>query len=225
MKKFIAAPFGNYIKTKSTISVSGSWTIEKRTGRIIQIAKTLRYTKRGWVNKIGLRNPGLNIGLVKHKEDEVFSIAGIERNDWRIFAERLPENFNIEVNMSCPNIDEHYVDGIEKFNPDSRDWFIGKISPLTTFIELENYITKFNFKQIHACNTLPVEKGGLSGKELIPYTEKFIKHIKHHFPHVEVIAGGGIDSLEDIQNYANIGADHVSLGTVCFNPLKLRKLV
>ena len=51
------------------------------------------------------------------------------------------------------------------------------------------------------------------------------KHIKHHFPQVEVIAGGGIDSLEDIQNYANIGADHVSLGTVCFNPLKLRKLV
>ena len=48
MKKFIAAPFGNYIKTKNTISVSGSWTVEKRTGRIIQIVKTLRYTKRGW---------------------------------------------------------------------------------------------------------------------------------------------------------------------------------
>ena len=100
MKKFIAAPFGNYIKTKNTISVSGSWTIEKRTGRIIQIAKTLRYTKRGWVNKIGLRNPGLNIGLVKHKEDEVFSIAGIERNDWRIFAERLPENLVLKFQTS-----------------------------------------------------------------------------------------------------------------------------
>ena len=78
MKKFIAAPFGNYIKTKNTISVSGSWTVEKRTGRIIQIVKTLRYTKRGWVNKIGLRNPGITIGLPKHKGDEVFSIAGIE---------------------------------------------------------------------------------------------------------------------------------------------------
>ncbi len=31
MKKFIAAPFGNYVKTKNTISVSGSWTVEKRT--------------------------------------------------------------------------------------------------------------------------------------------------------------------------------------------------
>ena len=103
MNKFIAAPFGNYIKTKNTISVSGSWTVEKRTGRIVQIVKTLRYTKRGWVNKIGLRNPGLTIGLPKHKTDEVFSIAGIEKNDWRLFAEKIPNDFNIEVNMSCPN--------------------------------------------------------------------------------------------------------------------------
>ena len=72
MKKFIAAPFGNYIKTKNTISVSGSWTIEKRTGRIIQIAKTLRYTKRGWVNKIGLRNPGLILDLSNTKKMKYF---------------------------------------------------------------------------------------------------------------------------------------------------------
>ena len=85
MKKFIAAPFGNYIKTKNTISVSGSWTVDKRTGRIIQIAKTLRYTKKGWVNKIGLRNPGVEFGITKYREDEVFSIAGIEKEDWKIF--------------------------------------------------------------------------------------------------------------------------------------------
>ena len=66
MKKFIAAPFGNYIKTANTISVTGSWTIEQRKGRVLQILRTLRYTKRGWVNKIGLRNPGFKIGLKKH---------------------------------------------------------------------------------------------------------------------------------------------------------------
>ena len=70
MSKFIAAPFGNYIKTEKTISVTGSWTIEKRTGRLIQIAKTLRLTKRGWVNKIGLRNPGVVNGLKKYKEND-----------------------------------------------------------------------------------------------------------------------------------------------------------
>lgn len=29
MIKFISAPFGNYIKTKETISVTGSWTVQK----------------------------------------------------------------------------------------------------------------------------------------------------------------------------------------------------
>ena len=92
MKKFIAAPFGNYIKTSNTISVTGSWTVEKRTGRIKQIAKTLRYTKKGWVNKIGLRNPGLKYGLKNHQENEVFSIAGIDRDDWKVFSELILKN-------------------------------------------------------------------------------------------------------------------------------------
>ena len=39
MNKFIAAPFGNYIKTSKTISVTGSWTVDKRTGRLRQIVK------------------------------------------------------------------------------------------------------------------------------------------------------------------------------------------
>ncbi len=42
-----------------------------------------------------------------------------------------------------------------------------------------------------------IDKGGLSGKELIPYTSKFVKHIKDSYPDIEVIAGGGIDSLKD----------------------------
>ena len=48
---FIAAPFGNYLKYENTISVSGTWTLKPRLGKIKQIIKTLRYTKRGWVNK------------------------------------------------------------------------------------------------------------------------------------------------------------------------------
>ena len=225
MKTFIAAPFGNYIKTRQSISVTGSWTVDRRTGRLIQIARTLRYTKRGWVNKIGLRNPGVESGIKKYKQSDVFSIAGIEKDDWKTFNKIIPDDFNLEINMSCPNIDKHYTNGIEDFTPDSRTWFIGKISPTTTFKELEHYIKFFGFKQIHACNTLPVSDGGLSGKELIPYTTKFIKHINDNYPEVETIAGGGVYSKKDIEYYRDIGANHISLGTVCFNPLKLRKLL
>ena len=120
MKTFIAAPFGNYIKTSNTISVTGSWTIEKRKGRIKQIVKTLRYTKRGWVNKIGLRNPGFEHGIKNHKENDVFSIAGIEKDDWKIFAEMIPNDLNLEVNMSCQNIERHFTSGIKKFSYETR---------------------------------------------------------------------------------------------------------
>lgn len=225
MSIFVSAPFGNYIRTNKTISVTGSWTLQKRTGRLVQILKTLRYTKKGWVNKIGLRNPGIEVGLNKHMNSQVLSIAGINKDDWSILAEKIPQNVNLEINLSCPNIEHNYIDGIENFNFLERDWFIGKISPLTTFKELDMYINKFKFKQIHACNTLPTEKGGLSGAELIPYTSKYIKYLKKNYPRIEVIAGGGIYDFDQISSYYDLGAEHVSLGTVCFNPNKLLKIL
>ena len=61
---FIAAPFGNYLKSNrpagwDVLSVSGTWTLKPRPGRFKQILKTLRYTKDGWVNKLGLKNQGI----------------------------------------------------------------------------------------------------------------------------------------------------------------------
>ena len=40
-----------------------------------------------------------------------------------------------------------------------------------------------------------------------------------------LIAGGGITHLTDIETYMNAGADDFSLGTVCFNPYRLHKLL
>ena len=41
----------------------------------------------------------------------------------------------------------------------------------------------------------------------------------------EIIAGGGISEKKDIEHYIELGADHISLGTVCFNPVKLGRLL
>ena len=57
MTTFISAPFGNYLKFKNAVSVTGTWTYKPRPGLFGQVVKTLRYTKDGWRNKIGLRNP------------------------------------------------------------------------------------------------------------------------------------------------------------------------
>ena len=59
---FISPPFGNYINLPNTKAIKGSFTLKPRSGLIVQIIKTLRYdfNNKGWVNKIGLRNKGIN---------------------------------------------------------------------------------------------------------------------------------------------------------------------
>ena len=62
---FIGPPFGNYISLPNTISISGSFTLNERSGLYSQIIKTLYYSyeHNGWVNKIGLRNKGIDWAL------------------------------------------------------------------------------------------------------------------------------------------------------------------
>ena len=42
---------------------------------------------------------------------------------------------------------------------------------------------------------------------------------------VEIVAGGGIQTMEDVKYYQRLGATSFSIGSVCFHPIKLRKLL
>ena len=233
-KFFIAAPFGNYIKHKNAINVRGSFTILRRPGLIKQLFKTLRYdfSKKGWKNQLGLRNPGIKYGLNKYRNNgkEIISIAAIMPRDWGDFAKDIPDHVNLELNLSCPNIDKVEIDykALTKFYDafwnNKREWCIAKISPLSTEDEIKRLLD-IGFGQIHCSNTLPVTGGGLSGKELISYTIKHIDYIKTHFPSVKIIAGGGINHIDIVNYYKSKGADYFSLGTVCFTPWKLLKIL
>ena len=57
----ISPPFGNYIRIPGSKSIKGSFTLNPRAGLVLQIVKTLRFSfeDNGWINKIGLRNKGL----------------------------------------------------------------------------------------------------------------------------------------------------------------------
>ncbi len=219
---FIAAPFGNYLKYESAISVSGTWTLKPRPGRFMQLLKTLRYTKQGWVNKLGLRNKGIDFAL-KHKHD-ILSISAIDYEDWRDLHKKIPKDIDVEVNLGCPNVQLNIWPGFASFARDRRKWSIAKVSPVLkeTWID---FIVEAGFRQIHASNTIPVDRGGLSGKEIIPHTIRLLKYIKKHYPDVEVIAGGGITSKEDVDRYKDHGADHFSLGSVCFTPWKIKNII
>jgi dihydroorotate dehydrogenase len=226
---FISAPFGNYIKTSNAISVTGTWTLKPRPGLLKQIAKTLRYTKTGWRNKIGLRNAGIHAGMMRTNYNQVLSIAALEPMDWEKIRLAISPQRNVELNVSCPNLDSHEdtttFDGFDKFpNYIKSKWCIVKIPP-TSDEKLVDKLVELGYNIIHASNTLQSDKGGLSGKVLVPYTMKLITYIKQTHPHVQIIAGGGVTCKQDAQDYINAGADHVSLGSVNFTPWKLKGIL
>ena len=229
---FVAAPFGNYIKPIGCIPVTGTFTLHPQGNKVWSAAKSLRYSTKhkGWMNNMGLPNPGVKVGLHKHILGEVLSIAEIERNDFKKLYREIPEGMDIELNLSCPNLSNRNLpwDSAESFarNSEKRKWCICKVSPTVTPEDLEFLITKLGFTQIHASNTLPLQGcGGLSGQTLIPYTLDIIRLIREEWPEVTIIAGGGVADFSGVYEYLKEGADHVSLGSVCFNPFKLRKIL
>jgi len=228
-KFFISAPFGNYLHPNGCIATTGTWTLEPRGNRLWSVIKTLRYNRiaKGWVNKLGLPNPGLSVGLEKTFPSEVLSIAEINKGDFERMNDMIPVDQNIEVNLSCPNVDRKLSwESARLFSSRDRDWCIAKLSPLTTPEELEFVIEHLGFSQLHFSNTLPTVKGGLSGPVLRTYTNDLIELVRDKWgSSVEIIAGGGVSDFGSVLNYLSNGADHISLGSVCFNPFKLRKLL
>ena len=238
IKYFIAAPFGNYIKYKTNsnvIPVTGTWTMESRGGllkRLFKIGTTLRYNRayKGWTNKLGLPNPGILVGVKKTASTEILSIGEVHSGDFKKIAGIVSDNQSLEINLSCPNI-EHDMnvswDDTKLFMKSSkREYCIVKVSPLTNKDELKFLIEDIGFKQIHCCNTLPVDEGGLSGKTLKPYVNKMINIIRDTWGEsIEIIAGGGVSDVQDVDNYLRLGANHISLGTICFTPWKIKSII
>ena len=229
---FISAPFGNWIKPVGCIPVTGTYTLHPQGNRLWRILRTLRYDfkSRGWRNKLGLPNPGVKNGLHKHFHGgEVLSIAEVIKGDFRKLVEIIPEKTDIELNLSCPNLGKNLPwDSARVFTQKvSRKWCIAKLSPLTTPEELRFLVEKLGFTQLHFSNTLPFgDAGGISGPVLREFTRELIELCRKEWgENIEIIAGGGVNSIGSVTDYLSAGANHISLGSVCFNPFKLRKLL
>lgn len=220
---FISPPFGNYIDLPNTYQIKGSFTLDARPGFWSQVIKTVRYsdTHGGWVNKIGLRNIGIVEGLKKIKCDkDIMSIAILDKNEVEKIYKIIPSDLDIEVNISCPNVDDKpTLLDLHHFTDTNRKWCILKIGPLDT-PEIIDYYYNQGFRQFHMCNTLPSDNGGISGPILIPYTNKLIEYIRNKYPESIIIAGGGITNVNDAKNYINRGANYVSVSSLCFDPVK-----
>jgi dihydroorotate dehydrogenase len=241
MVLFVSPPFGNYLSLPLTTSIKGSFTLYPRSGLFSQILKTLRYDFENscWRNKIGLRNPGIEYAIscyyVSKSKDtkknttmrHVISIAILNKNEIEKLNDIVPRDCNIELNVSCPNVDDEKETDFKSlvykelglFYDTQRKWCIVKLSPKDTITQVD-VLYEQGFRQFHCSNTYPKEdgSGGLSGAILRPYTSKLVKSIKDKYPDTEIVAGGGIRTYRDIDKYKTFGADHFSVSTLIFNP-------
>ena len=238
MNLFIAAPFGNWIKPVGCIPVVGTYTLEPRGNVLWSAVRSLRYDfkSQGWTNTLRLPNPGVKVGLERIvSKNEILSIAEVNRGDFKELVQIIPIDQSIELNLSCPNLgkslpwDSAEVFAKYKGTNWEREWCIAKVGPLTTPEQLEFLIDELGFTQLHFSNTLPLgggRGGGLSGVTLRPYTLELIRLVRENWGDaVTIIAGGGVNDFGAVYEYLNEGANHVSLGSVCFNPFKLRKIL
>ena len=220
---FISPPFGNYIELENCISIKGSFTLYERTGLVTQIIKTLRYSleHKGWINKIGLRNKGLDYAIKKYKDTKhIISIAILNKDEIPYIIHKLPSNMNIELNISCPNINKSLVNsGLKEFINNERNWCIVKLSPVSEF-NLIDILYLEGFRQFHCSNTIPIKEGGLSGYKIKEYNKELISYIKDNYKDCLVIGGGGIRNMNDIYFYKNLGCDYFSISTLLFNPVE-----
>jgi len=228
MNTYISPPFGTYFQFKNSLPTLGSFTLSLRPGRLMQIIKTFRKTKGGWINNIGLRNSGVD--SISYRPNVIYSLAGgIEEDDWEkiyeiLYLKNWP-NYNLELNFSCPNLDKIILPPLRKtlelFSSLSNSQISAKLSPNLKSAQMLTemcLISKINL--IHLSNTFPSPRGGISGRFLRQVNLPIIEHIAKTQPKTEIIAGGGIYSLNHAQNYLNSGAKHLSLATVFMNPVR-----
>jgi len=229
---FISPPFGTYFHLPYTQSIKGSFTIQSRPGLFKQIISTLYYSKEnsGWVNKIGLRNPGIDFAIHKYNKsifpfyrNSIISIAILEEKDIELFLEKIPKEMSLEINVSCPNTEEQLIQKkLSGFLNDKRKWCSIKVSPNTTLNEIGAFYDQ-GFRIFHCCNTIPIKNGGLSGPSIIPKASALIIEIKEKYDDVEIIAGGGIQNIDVYKSYKKIGATHFSVSSLLFHPFKFMK--
>lgn len=223
---YISPPFGTWIQPRTALPVLGSYTLLPRPGRLGQIIKTVRKVRGGWVNAIGLRNPGIQ--SLRYRPGIVYSLAGINDGDWERLHDRLLEKnwpaHLIELNLSCPNVAEYGHPNIKtlyKFTLLKNALISVKLPPDYKEVRaLSELSLSVGIRLIHLSNTFPSPLGGVSGDYLRLINLPLVERFATVFPQAKIIAGGGIYSLSNAQQYLNAGATHLSLATVFTNPIR-----
>ncbi len=186
--------------------------------------------------------------FAKVKTPLIVNIAGEEPEDFAKLTQTLNREKKVvkalELNLSCPNVEHGGASFIEKRGRiadviktvrDLTDMpLFAKLSPeLGDVLQIAGDCIKAGADGLSLINTLKgmsvdIYKrlprianitGGLSGPAIKPVALRYVYEVKKHFPHVPVIASGGITTPEDALEFLIVGADLLAVGTANFvNP-------
>ena len=247
---FISPPFGYYFSHPNAYSVLGSYTPLPRPGRFSQIIKTVRPVEGGWLNKIGLRNPGMK-SIKTWQHNQILSFAAItgEEGEWEqiidhirskivfIYSPHEPGSTIIEINISCPNtnhpvpmLPSRYQLSKLLLDYNSRLTTIFKLQPLLhQALDTAQKLADQGATYLHLSNTLPTPIGGISGKHLreanLPIVDRVASEVCTRYPNLELIAGGGIYDISHLKQYLSSGATRFSLATAFVKPWRGYKII
>jgi len=196
-------------------------------------------TAHGMLNAIGLANPGRERFLAEHlprlRELGVplwVSVGGFCAGDYAATCSRLAEIEAIELNLSCPNVDEAADSAAEIVAACRQATELPLYAKLSAahpdVAEVARAVAAAGADGLSLINTLrataldkqlrPVlarASGGLSGPALKPVALHAVS-VCHEATGLPIVGMGGIESGRDALEFAACGAHDIALGTVLF---------
>lgn len=229
----ISPPFGSWLRraphTRGATMVLGTYTLAPIPGRLGQLLSTVRPTRLGWTNSVGLRNAGIGSVTETKCRNAILSLYADTQADW---MELIAIAFQlgpaaIELNISCPNLSgrqklwgNEWGRQVFRVAVESGYPILVKLPPKGWEPIVNLSCVPAGVKGYHACNTLPTRRGALSGKTLKGFSLDAVRGIRNLVPDAFIIGGGGIDSITDINHYYDAGADSFSISSALFNPIR-----
>ncbi len=196
-------------------------------------------TAHGMLNAIGLANPGRERFLAEHlprlRELGVplwVSVGGFCSGDYAETCSHLAEIEAIELNLSCPNVDEAADSAAEIVAACRRATALPLYAKLSAahpdVAEVARAVAAAGADGLSLINTLrataldkqlrPVlarGSGGLSGPALKPVALHAVS-VCHGATGLPIVGMGGIQTGRDALEFAACGARDIALGTVLF---------
>ena len=200
-------------------------------------------TESGMLNSIGLQNPGIEAFVRDYLPRLTalgvplwVSVGGFSAADYASVCERLdehPEVTAIELNLSCPNVEEApetAAELVQAARDATRKPLYAKLSPATSNVaesarasaaagadglSLVNTIRGLALDPASERPKLARGPGGYSGPALRPIALACV-YACAQAVELPIVGMGGIGSGSDVRDFVTAGASSIALGTILF---------